>query len=153
MIEILEVTNGLIIDHRAREWCKLSYPDHPRGCPNYGKKYSCPPQVQLIEEWLSDYRKLWLVCAPFNLAEHVANMFLRHPNWSYRQARCLLYWQPKVNKELQQGTWDFAPDKLNGITYCPEGMGVNVIETARLVGLPIETKPMTIVYKIALVKV
>ncbi|KKK81159.1 hypothetical protein LCGC14_2816310, partial [marine sediment metagenome] len=35
-MKILEVTNDLIIDHRAREWCKLPYPNHPRGCPNYG---------------------------------------------------------------------------------------------------------------------
>jgi hypothetical protein len=36
-------------------------------------------------------------------------------------------------------------------TVRPEAMGVNVIQTARNIGIPIETKPFTTVYKIALV--
>lgn len=151
-MKILEVTNDLIIDHRAREWCKLPYPNHPRGCPNYGKKYDCPPQVQLIENWLGDYKKLWLVCVSFDIESHAEEMLRRHPHWSDRQARCLLYWQPKVNKELARATWGFAIDRLNGCSYCPEAMGVDVIKTARLAGLPIETNPRKIVHKISLVK-
>ena len=28
----------LVIDMRAREWCKMTYPGHPNGCPNYDHK-------------------------------------------------------------------------------------------------------------------
>jgi len=36
-------------------------------------------------------------------------------------------------------------------TVRPEAMGVNVLQTARNIGIPIETKPFTTVFKIALV--
>lgn len=153
MNRILEVTDNLVVDMRAREWCRLPYPNHPSGCPNYNKKYSCPPNAIEINDWLGDYRKIWFVCVSFDLKCHIGRMLELHPTWTLRQARCLLYWQPKVNKKLQEVTYTFAPDRLNGVTYCPEAMGVQVIETARNAGLPIETKPENIVWKIALCKV
>lgn len=152
MREILDITDNLMVDYQAREWCKLPYPNHPRGCPNYGKRFSCPPQAPLIKEWLGNYKKLWFVCVPFNLAEHIENMLLKHPSWSNRQARCVLYWQSRVNKELQLETQGFTEGLNADWTYCPEAMGVNVIETASKAGLPIETKPQRIVYKISLVR-
>lgn len=148
---VLEVTDKLIVDYRAREWCKLPYPNHPKGCPNYGKRFSCPPQAPRIEDWTDLYKKMWFVYVTFNLEEHAELMLLRHPRWTERQARCLLYWQPKVNKELKQVTWDFASDRLNRISYCPEAMGINVIQTVQNLGLPIEKKPTKMVYKISLV--
>jgi len=157
MREILDVTGKLIVDYRARgEWCRLPYPNHPKGCPNYGKKFMCPPNCPKINEWCDLSSKMWLVCVPFNIEEHANNMKLAHPHWTDRQVRCLLYWQPKVNKELAEATYFFASHKgadvvLNGVAYCPEAMGVNVIQTARDCGLPIEVHPQKIVYKISLV--
>lgn len=150
-MRILEVTNKLVIDHRARDWCKLPYPGHPNGCPNYGKRGSCPPQAPFIEYWLGDYEKLWLVCVEFNLAAHIDNMLFRHPHWTNRQAKCVLYWQPRMNAKLKEAIYQFIKRPSKEVTYCPEAMGVNVIDTARKAGLPIETRPQKTVYKIALV--
>ena len=153
-MEILDVTDRLVVDKRAMgEWCRLPYPDHPKGCPNYGKKLTCPPQAPFILDWMGDSSKWYFVCIPFDLANQIEIMLSKHPHWSLRQARCLLYWQPKVNKELREVTEDFSrkvgyDPKWN---YCPEAMGVNVMETARLQGLPIEIKPVKMVYKISLV--
>lgn len=152
-IMILDVTNKLHINYRAREWCLLPYPGHPKGCPNYGKKWCCPPKAKLLGDWLGDYKKAMLICVEFNLKEHQEKMLERHPHWSLRQARCLLYWQARVNKKLEEATWRFAPDTLNGVTYCPEAMGLNVIATAQAAGLPIKTKPDNIIYKISLAKI
>jgi predicted metal-binding protein len=149
--DILDVTNGLRVNYRARGWCSLPYPDHPKGCPNYGKKAICPPQVVQLDQWLGEYQSLWLVCVGFDLAEHVASMLVKHPNWSYRQARNLLYWQPKVNKALREAVARFTMGMTSRTTYCPEAMGLNVMTTARRAGLPIQTHPEEIVYKIALV--
>ncbi len=75
----------------------------------------------------------------------------KHPEWSDRQARCCLYWQGSVRKQLREETKKFA-DK-NGMVYTliPEAMGVNVIATARKLGVPIKAKPDDMIYKIALV--
>lgn len=151
-IKILDVTNKLHINYKAREWCLLPYPNHPNGCPNYGRKWYCPPNAPLIDTWLGSYKEAKLICIEFNLKEHMEEMLRRHPHWSSRQARCLLYWQPRVNRDLEGATWYFAPNRLDGITYCPEAMGLNVIATAQAVGLPIKTKPTDIIYKISLVK-
>ncbi len=152
MSKVLEVTGKLIIDYRARgDWCQLPYPNHPKGCPNYGKKHSCPPTSPKIEAWLGDYLSAWFIYVPFNLNEHATNLKLKYPHWSDRQARCCLYWQPKVNKELQGAVKDFWPYRPDDVSYCPEAMGVNVIKTAQLYGVPIQEKPTDIIYKIALV--
>jgi len=148
---IEDVTDKLVVDYEARKWCVLPYPDHPKGCPNFGKKPICPPQVEYIEDWLKDTGELRLVCVSFNLNEHAERMIERNPHWSQRQARCLLYWQPKVNKALISLVSTLVHENGLKITYCPEAMGVDVIKTAQSVGIPIVAPPKDIIHKIALV--
>lgn len=149
---ILKQVNGnLRINLKAREWCKLPYPDHPHGCPNYGKRYSCPPLAPVINDYLDINRQVYLVVIEFDLHEHVSRMKSLHPHWSDRQARCVLYWQGSVNKELQDECDNFEwlnPGMIT--TLCPEAMGVNVIATALHCGIPVKTKPIDKVFKIAL---
>lgn len=143
--------NNLVLDYRAREWCKLPYPDHPKGCPSYDKKWCCPPRIGTVEEYLDLDAPLWLSVVQFHLAEHAGLMKLRHPHWSERQARCLLYWQPKVNKHLKSMTYNFTCGTTRVATFCPEAMGVQVIKTAKKLGIPIIPRPQETVYKIALI--
>ena len=149
---ILKQINGhLRINFKARDWCKLPYPNHPRGCPNYGNRYSCPPEATLITEFIDIYKPMYLIAVEFDLANHISRMKHLHPNWSDRQARCVLYWQNKINKELRDECDNFKwlnPDMIT--TNCPEAMGVNVIATAKRCGLMIELKPKNRVYKIAI---
>lgn len=152
-IDRYEVTNKLCIDHRAREWCKKPYPNHKKGCPNYGKKPECPPQAPLIEEWLDLEKNHWFIVTTFDLRVHSNKMKEKHPNWSDKQARCVLYWQGSVKKDLRTACDIFTsshPDELV-YTLLPEAMGVHVLRTARLLGLPIRARPRNLVYKIALV--
>ena len=75
-----------------------------------------------------------------------------HPAWSDRQLRCVLYWQPKVRKELTMMCKHFQECREGTIfTLTPEAMGVNVIATAEHLGIPIERRPKRLVHKIALV--
>lgn len=146
--------NNLVLDYRSRDWCKLPYPDHPRGCPSYGKKWCCPPKIGTVEKYFDLDAPLWLSVVQFHLAEYADLMKLRHPHWSDRQARCLLYWQPKVNKYLESLTYNFTHGinrSARSATFCPEAMGVQVIKTAKGVGIPIVPRPKEVVYKIALI--
>lgn len=141
----------LIIDYRAREWCKLPYPNHPLGCPNYDHRANCPPSAPLVEDYFDLTQPLWLVVVAFDLHGHIERMKARHPDWSDRQAKCVLYWQNRVNKELELNASQFAHH--NGLIYtlCPEAMGVQVIKTAKRIGIPIKPRPFDYVYKIALI--
>ncbi|KKN62620.1 hypothetical protein LCGC14_0510310 [marine sediment metagenome] len=147
----IEVTGRLVIDYRAREWCRLPYPDHPKGCPNFDHKLICPPQVCLIEEFVDLDHSLWLVVESFDLQEHVERMKARHSGWSDRQARNVLYWQGSVNKKLRLACESHVKTVGGVWTICPEAMGVNVIQTAKQVGLPIKARPTSLVFKIGLV--
>lgn len=149
-MNIVEVKE-LRINYKAREWCKLPYPNHPRGCPNYGKHKECPPQAPKLFLAEVKEKKLFLIYEMFNMAEHEQTMLSRHPWWTTRQARNLLYWQGKVRKRLKQACLEFLGLFENSfIMTCPEARGVNVITTAQLTGLPVTVKAYPTVYKIAL---
>lgn len=139
----------VVMDLRARDWCKLPYPNHPRGCPNYGKKDGCPPQTPLFIDVIEPRL---LVAVKFDLGAWARRMKEKHPNWSDRQARCCLYWQGKVRKILREvcGYYSrrFGHD---AIIYKPEAMGVHVFATCATVGINLERNPQNIVYKVAII--
>ena len=146
---ILQPKN-IIIDYRARGWCKLPYPDHRLGCPNYGKRKTCPPRAPLFEKIVKS--PFVLVAVKFNLARHIKQMKARHPDWSDRQAKCVLYWQGKVNKYLKdicEGIKSTIPNSV--ILNKPEAHGVHVFETCRKNGLILEGNPKRIVWKISII--
>jgi len=62
-----------------------------------------------------------------------------HPEWSERQRRCVLYWQPKARQELKHNV-DVAmmQTEATSMTYVPEAMGVNVYATCTNSGLRLE---------------
>jgi len=159
MITEIKSVVRLCIDIEAREWCKLPYPNHPRGCPNYGKKATCPPGAPLVADYFDLAKPIFLVGVEFDLLAHSTRMLQGHPGWSDRQARCVLYWQPKVNGILKRAADEFcmflvcsSPVPVGIIyTLCPEAMGVNVIATALDCGIPIQVRPAEKVWKIALV--
>jgi len=146
---VVEPLNNVVMDLRARSWCKLPYPNHPRGCPNHGKKAGCPPKAPIF----TDVAKppFILVGVKFNLAEWAERMKQKHPKWSDRQARCCLYWQGKVRKRLREVckgvAWVFG---RNMIVSVPEAMGVHVFETCKTIGIELERNPKTYVWKIAI---
>jgi len=127
----------LILNPKVGEWCRLPYPRHPKGCPNYGKNDRCPPKAQHITDCFDLEEPLYFVHSEFDLKGHAARMKEKHPGWSDRQCRCVLYWQPKSRKQMNDRV-DFARLKLQTTcqTNCPEGMGVNVFATARLKLIP-----------------
>jgi predicted metal-binding protein len=142
----------LFITDKTWEWCQLPYPDHPKGCPNYGKKVGCPPQCPKLSEYFDTKKTMWLVITEFNLGEWANKMKEKHPNWSDRQARCCLYWQGKCRKRLKEGLAAIKKCFYNDTvhTLCPEAMGLNVIRTLRKLGVPIVSRPRDIVYKVAM---
>lgn len=150
VVDILLIRK-LSVNYKAREWCKLPYPDHPRGCPNYGKRDTCPPSAPLIDDFVDLSRPLYLLAVRFDLAGHVAVMLSKHPSWTLRQARNVLYWQGSVNRSLRELCRFFRvclPEVVT--TVCPEAMGVNVIASAISCGIPMKVKPEGVVYKVAL---
>ena len=147
---MIKQIHDLRINLKARKWCKLPYPDHPKGCPNYGTRITCPPDAPLIQDYFNLDEPFYLISVEFDLQSHIKKMFDLHPNWTIKQAKCVLYWQNSVRKKLKLVCQQFI-DEHPGYSFndCPEAMGVNVISTAQNHGIPIKVQPENIVYKIA----
>lgn len=153
MEQIIDVSNKLIIDYKARSWCKLPYPGHPKGCPNYniGRK-DCPPDAPLIKDKFDLDKPHWFAVVDFNLKEHKEKLKKIHSDWTERQLGCCLYWQGSVRKKLKELAQDFVIKNPKTIySTCPEAMGIHVINTLSNLGVPISKDIKDIVYKVALI--
>ena len=152
-------SKNIVIDKSVRGLCIHPYPNHPKGCPNYGKRLTCPPQVKLIDEIFDIDKGFWIVWIDFDFRFHCKKMQKKHPNWSQRQVECCLYWQGKANKKLREavadvryylesrGNWELVNDLI------PEAMGVNITATMKNIGIELEWPPKNIVRKVALFSV
>jgi hypothetical protein len=139
-----------VVDHSVRALCAKPYPLHPRGCPNFFSRPTCPPAVPCFDRVFDLSKPVYAVVNEFDIGAHVERMRTSHPEWSDRQLRCVLYWQAGARKLLKAKVAE-ALRLLPGYkaTACPEGMGVNVTETMRRVGVLLEWPPMRFARQIA----
>jgi predicted metal-binding protein len=142
---------SVVLDLSVRDMCFLPYDLHPKGCPNYGKRPTCPPGAALYREVYDLTQPVYAVVNEFNLGEHVERMRSLHPDWSERQLRCVLYWQAGARKQLKKQIGEALRDMPYYIAEtCPEAMGVNVTQTLHQVGIELEWPPVHIARQVAL---
>ena len=140
-----------------RSLCYRPYPNHPRGCPNFGKRAMCPPEAPALHEVVDLDRDVWAVWNAYPLGRHMAKMLKRHPQWTDRQLRNPLYWQGTARKELRAHIKDFLvwarrqTDPPSCVVSCPEACGCNLTATMQQIDIRLDWPPMTIAYQIVLV--
>lgn len=148
----LDVTDKLCIDNRTGSWCQLPYPNHPKGCPNHGKRNYCPPQAPDVQDFFNLNKRHWFLITEFDFASYIEIMQIAHPSWSERCLRCVLYWQNQIRAIQRQQINEFRqihPDTL--FTQLPEAMHINVLRTLLRLRIDFETKPKIKVLKVALI--
>lgn len=129
----------LILSDFTGDWCKLPYPNHKHGCPKYNTSDICPPRAPKIQDYIDIAKPMYFVHSEFNLEEHATRMLDKHPNWTSRQCRCVLYWQSRSRKQLKERVAESVDLlKPSRVTACPEAMGINVFATCKLSGLDLE---------------
>lgn len=142
-----------IVDYRLRKLCAQPYPGHNKGCPNVGKCDRCPPSAPLFWRFFDVQGPVYAIINEFDIKSHMARMAASNPGWSEAQQRCCLYWQPRARKQLQEKIAIAQSEEFFSgltVTTCPEGMGVNVTETLRLIGIELEWPPVKVARQIAL---
>ena len=148
MIEVDRVYHN----RKAGQWCQIPYPNHLKGCPNYGRK-GCPPNTPFITEVLDLRQPIYIAFSEFDLDYHVKIMRIKHPLWSERHLRNVLYWQNTSRKQMRQRAR--IARFVTGadiIIDCPEGMGVNVYVTCLKSGMPLQRiRNLTLCRHIALI--
>lgn len=144
----------IVIDMAVRELCAKPYYNHKKGCPNYGKRSSCPPKAPSLFKLIDPNEPIKIVYNIFDFGAHCKKMEKKHPEWSERQVACCLYWQGTARKQLKEKV-NKSLKGWKGATpvYCPEAMGVNVTATMALIGEKLEWPPITKTYQVALVGV
>ena len=141
-----------VLDPSVRGLCCRPYDLHPRGCPNFGQRATCPPQASLFFSVYDAARPVWAVVNEFDLGAHVERMRGAHPDWSDRQLRCVLYWQGGARAQLAR-MLAAALRAMPGTRAetCPEAMGVDVTATLAAEGIALEWPPVRIARQVALI--
>lgn len=144
----------VLLDCLPGDLCQRRYSGHGKGCPNYGKRESCPPRAALLTPDLC-WGKVWYaIFNVFDFGAHVEKMRKLHPDWSQRQLECCLYWQGSARSRLKQEVVRFltyVSPPLPKVEWIPEARGVDVTETTRRAGIDLEWPPKTVTYQIAVV--
>jgi hypothetical protein len=139
-------------DKRVFGFCLLPYPGHPKGCPNYGKVFNrispCPPNTKYYPDFFD--LRVYAGILILDFAAYLKMMSVRHPVWTDRQLKNVLYWQKHYRKLLSdfmlQKSSDF-PDYE--IINSPETMGVNVFATLVKAGFKPEVKPTKTIHLVS----
>jgi predicted metal-binding protein len=90
-----------VMNISVRGLCRHPYYNHPKGCPNWGKRASCPPQAPILTDLLDLDKPVYAAYNVFDFAGHCDRMQARHPGWSEHQVKCVLYWQGSARKSLR----------------------------------------------------
>jgi len=148
-----DVTGSLIITDKIGKWCQLPYPNHKHGCPNYNKSEKCPPKSKKVDEVFDLNKNHWFLLYRFDMGTHEQNMKIKHPKWSRKQCRCVLYWQKGIKKKLKDMYLEMKKTDPELIyTDIPEALGINVISTIkRNFSIPIDVKPDAVIFKVSMV--
>lgn len=141
-----------VINYAMRELCVKPYYGHPKGCINYNKKDHCPPSALWFDLEYDLSQPVYAVINRFNIGAHIGKMHQKHSNWSDRQLRNCLYWQPRARKELRKHIKDFILKNPGYIIApgCPGAMGIDVTATLQSAGIILEWPPQNVAYQVAL---
>lgn len=136
----------LVVDKRAREWCGLPYPGHPKGCPAYGRPW-CPPDSQILTDYMDPK---FIVACEFDLEEWMDRWHAKFPKHTVKQQKDSIFWQGNARKQLRSVIDKFIRERehlgeflvstdATKLPGSPEAMGVNVFATMANFGIHLET--------------
>ena len=145
-VQVVPVINVLV-----RGLCVRPYPNHPRGCPNFFSRKTCPPAAKIFHKVFDLNEPVYAVINEYRLDKHVAKMKKAHPKWTDRQLRCVLYWQGTARKQLKGLVKEALKEHKQYVaTFCPEAMGVDITKTLAAAGVQLEWPPVVTVRQVAL---
>lgn len=158
-------------EKQRNRWCQMPYPGHPKGCPNFGRSPTCPPQVGMRPDILVTYDIFILTYAIFDFKNYQQQRWEETQDnreyWNENRIKCNLYWQSSVKKLMKKFIQRKFCSKSNikypkfgelfgagsGFWNRPslEAVGINVFSTLKKNNICYEIKPMTTITMVALI--
>jgi hypothetical protein len=129
-------------------WCRLPYPKHPKGCPNFGMREDCPPNQPYF---LDVYKPLIKVASlKFDLESYLNWRRGNHPGWTDRALRNPRHFQNHLDANLEREIEKLGEDGGFVPVYTAEAMGANMHMTCLRAGIRLEWPPAKVMYRIAI---
>ena len=117
----------------TRRWCSIPYPGHSKGCP---KDKKCDLYIDNLKEKINSLSVVHLILVNFDIDKYEEIMAEKHPTWTKKQCRNLLYWQNSLRKRLRDEAKRRFPGKE--LVIGAEGGGVDFYLTMRKLGMPLD---------------
>ena len=131
---------NLTYGKKYQNLCRVPYHNHPKGCPNYGKRDDCPP-CELISDRFDVQNEIYVIFTSYPVGEFAEKLRQAHPEWSEtpRQWYNCIRWQGTARKLHRADLKEFQdrfPDLI--VDQNPEALGIDVTEMMRQVGIELE---------------
>lgn len=134
-------SSKIIYNKGIQGLCKKPFYGHARGCPNFGKKFGCPPGLPLIDEFLNLNSNIYVIYTSFPVGKFAERMRAGHSEWSEhpRQWYNPRLWQGTARKEHRlEVDYFLESHPFHIVDRTPEGHGVNVTELMKEVGVELQ---------------
>lgn len=129
-------------------WCRLPYPNHPLGCPNFNKREGCPPKTEYFLDVFEPEVKIAYL--NFNFEEYLNWRRGTHPDWTDRALRNPRHFQRHLDAVLRKNIKSLKMSETLIPVYDSEAMGVNIHKTCSTAGIDLQWPPKDRMYRIAL---
>ena len=90
------------LDKNFQGICKKPYHGHAKGCPNYGKRKDCPPNLSLLDDSLDFEKDMYLIYTSYPVGKFAERMRKTHSEWTDRQIYNPRLWQPTARKKHRE---------------------------------------------------
>lgn len=139
------IENAQLVTHdldMTLNLCTQPYFNHNNGCPNFGVRDDCPPNVKHISEEF-EMDSIHILLLEFPLNDYYLQKKVIHPDWTNSALINPRHWQSYVRARMNR-EWENVKEDYSGYEMIrnPEGQGVNVEETLKLVGIEMDWSDM-----------
>jgi len=139
--QVTDIVHG----KRFQNLCRSPYHNHPKGCPNYGKRPDCPPCAR-IDKVFDLSKPMYVIYTEYPVGQFAERMRLNHPEWAHtpRQWYNCIRWQGTARKQHKCDIMSFEFSMLLKknrdivVDTNPEALGINVTELMKQVGIDLE---------------
>lgn len=118
--------------------CTQNYYLHKYGCPNFGEKEGCPPNVLHISQQY-DLDSINILLLKFPFESYISQKKELHPDWSMRALCNPRHWQNHLKTSLNE-YWNSIEEKYPEYKLIknPEAQGVNVEKTLKQLDIDLQ---------------
>ena len=120
--------------------CRARYHNHPKGCPNFGKRPDCPP-CELVSDRFDLSKPMYVIYTSYPVGAFAERLRANHPEWSDmpRQWYNCIRWQGTARNWHKKDILEFQQEfPTLHVDSNPEALGVNVTAIMKQVGIELE---------------